>query len=194
MQARENEVREQLALVRERLGRLEVRAPVAGKVFELTVLAPGEVVRPGEPILHIVPAGAALVVTAQMNPIHVDQVYPGQAATLRFSAFPARTTPEYDGYVERISADAVRDAETDRSWYLVEVAVLGPAESDGTAAGRSHAVPAQRRVAGNLSLTPGMPVEGPHSDRATIADQLLGQATVRLLPPWPSGKSETTFR
>ena len=166
VQARENEVREQLASVRERLGRLEVRAPVAGEVFDLTVFAPREVVRPGEPILHIVPAGADLVVMAQLDPIHVDQVYPGQSATLRFSAFPARTTPEYEGSVKRISADAVRDAETGRSWYLVEVAVIGPVESDGVgflAAGRDQAISiaaaGPRRSAGDLNLTPGMPVE-----------------------------------
>ena len=166
VQARENEVREQLASVRERLGRLEVRAPVAGEVFDLAVFAPREVVRPGEPILHIVPAGADLVVMAHLDPIHVDQVYPGQAATLRFSAFPARTTPEYEGSVKRISADVVRDAETGRSWYLVEVAVIGPVESDGVGfleASRdrafSIAAAGPRRSAGDLILTPGMPVE-----------------------------------
>ena len=144
--SRENEVRERLAAVRERLGRLEVRAPVAGEVFGMTVFAPREVVRPGESILQIVPAGAELVALAQLAPIHVDQVYPGQPATLRFSAFPARTTPEYQGQVKRVSADALRDAESGRSWYLVEVALGGPAE------------PGEAR-AGGLALTPGMPVE-----------------------------------
>ena len=144
VQSRENEVREQLAAVRERLGRLEVRAPVAGEVFGLAVFAPREVVRPGEPILHIVPAGAELVAMAQLDPIHVDQVYPGQQATLRFSAFPARTTPEFDGWVERVSADAVRDPESGSSWYLVEVGFGGPGAPD---------------AARDLILTPGMPVE-----------------------------------
>ena len=91
----ENEARERLAAVRERLGRLEVRAPVAGEVFGMTVFAPREVVRPGEPILQIVPAGADLVAIAQLAPIHVDQVYPGQAATLRSARFrrgPRRST------------------------------------------------------------------------------------------------------
>ena len=84
---------------------------------------------------------------------------------MRFSAFPARTTPEYEGSVKRISADAVRDVETGRSWYLVEVAVIGPVESDGVgflAAGRdrefSIAAPGPQ-TAGDLILTPGMPVE-----------------------------------
>ena len=144
--SRENEVRERLAAVRERLGRLEVRATVAGEVFGMTVFAPREVVRPGEPILQIVPAGADLVAMAQLAPIHVDQVYPGQPATLRFSAFPARTTPEYQGQVKRVSADAVRDAESGRSWYLVEVTLGAPAGSGVMRAG-------------GLALTPGMPVE-----------------------------------
>ena len=149
VQAKENEVREQLASVRARLGRLEVRAPVAGEVFGMTVFASGEVVRPGEPILSIVPAGADLVAVARLAPIDVDQVYPGQAATLRFSAFPARTTPEFDGRVERVSADALRDPDSGQSWYRVEVSLGGPA--GGGAAGAADSA--------GLELTPGMPVE-----------------------------------
>ena len=149
VQAKENEVREQLASVRARLGRLEVRAPVAGEVFGMTVFAPGEVVHPGEPILSIVPAGAELVAEARLAPIHVDQVYPGQAATLRFSAFPARTTPEFQGRVERVSADALRDPESGQSWYQVEVSLGQPAGAGGAGAASSD----------GLALSPGMPVE-----------------------------------
>ncbi len=155
VQAKENEVREQLASVRARLGRLEVRAPVAGEVLGMTVFAAGEVVRPGERILSIVPAGAELVAVARLAPIHVDQVYPGQAATLRFSAFPARTTPEFDGRVERVSADALRDAESGRSWYQVEVS-LGQPTGAGWAGGAGGAGAAETA---DLALTPGMPVE-----------------------------------
>lgn len=157
-QARENEIREKLAAVRGRLGRLDVRAPAAGEVFGLTVFAAGEVVRPGEPILHVVPAGADRVVMAQLDPIDVDQVYPGQSATLRFSAFPARTTAEFEGSVKRISADAVRDAETGRSWYLLEVAIGGPVDPDDDAL-PTFAATGLRGSSGGLDLTPGMPVE-----------------------------------
>ena len=133
-QARENQVRERLAAVRGRLGRMEVRAPVAGEVFAMTVFALGEVVRPGEQILHIVPADTGLVVRAQLEPIHVDQVYPGQEAVLRFSAFSARTTPEFEGRIVRVSADAAHDDRTGLSWYEVEVgmgrAIEPEAETD----------------------------------------------------------------
>ena len=156
VQAQENEVEERLASVRASLGRMEVRAPVAGEVFGLTVFAPQEVVRPGEPILQIMPDDAGLVVMAQLNPIDVDQVYPGQDAVLRFSAFPARETPEFAGHVTRISPDAVRDDATGLSWYEVELAVAGPLGS-GTA--KTDGVPAANPATGHLELTPGMPVE-----------------------------------
>lgn len=156
-QARENQMIEQLAAVRDRLQRMEVRAPVAGTVFGLTVFAPREVVRPGEPILQIVPEGASLVVMARLDPIHVDQVYPGQEARLRFSAFPARLTPEFEGRVARVSADAVRDAESGLSWYEVELAIGNLVEPGPT--GAQTAEPDSRRLADGLALTPGMPVE-----------------------------------
>ena len=161
IQAQENEVGERLASVQSRLGNLAVRAPVSGEVFGLTVFAPQEVVRPGEPILQIVPEDAGLVVMARLNPIDVDQVYAGQEAKLRFPAFPARVTPEFDGHVVRVSADAVRDAESGVSWYEVELSIGGPAENE--TAGRGAALAAEKleanRPAGTLALTPGMPVE-----------------------------------
>ena len=155
VQAQENQVRERLASVRSSLGRMEVRAPVSGEVFGLAVLAPQEVVRPGETILQIVPADAGLVVTARLSPTDVDQVYPGQEAVLRFTAFPARETPEFDGRVVRVSPDAVHDEASRLSWYEVELALGGArggsgGTEDGSASGRR---------AGHLVLTPGMPVE-----------------------------------
>ncbi len=155
VQAEENQVRERLASVRSSLGRMEVRAPVSGEVFGLAVLAPQEVVRPGETILQIVPADAGLVVTARLSPTDVDQVYPGQEAVLRFSAFPARETPEFDGRVVRVSPDAVRDEESGHSWYEVELA-LGVPDDGSTDTGNDSA---PSRLAGHLVLTPGMPVE-----------------------------------
>ena len=125
MQARESQVAEGLSEVRRRLGSMDVRAPVAGEVLGMQVSTVGEVVRPGETILQIVPEEAGLVVRAQLEPIHVDQVWPGQDAVLRFSAFPACTTPEFHGRVIRMSADAQHDQRTGLSWYEVELGMGG---------------------------------------------------------------------
>ena len=186
VQARENQVRERLETVRGKLGRLEIRAPVAGEVYGMTVFAAGEVVHPGEPILKIVPEDAGLLVRARLDPIHIDQVWPGQEAVLRFSAFPARTTPEFTGRVLRVSADAQDDGRTGHSWYEVEVemgrAILPDASAggwveaawatiedwlrggpDGAVPGRGAAPadtpPDTPEHARDLALVPGMPAE-----------------------------------
>ena len=168
VQAEENQVRE-------RLGRLEVRAPMSGEVVGTQVFALREVVRPGEPILRIVPEDAGLVVRARLRPIYVDQVYAGQSAVLRFSAFPSRTTPRFEGRVLRVSADATHDERTGMSWYEVEVAMGGALETETNATvwletaadwlrGLFPRLPGLSAAAGgshaqDLALTPGMPVE-----------------------------------
>jgi len=143
IQYQENQVREQLVQVRERLDRMEVRAPIAGTVFGSTVFARQSVVQPGEPILYIVPTDTEFVITAQVEPINIDQVYIGQPATLRFSAFSARNTPEIDGIVVKVSADALTDEQRGYSYYQAEIA-LAPGE--------------ESKLEG-LTLVPGMPVE-----------------------------------
>ena len=149
-QARENQVAERLAEVRRRLVAMDVTAPVAGEVFAMGVSTVGEVVRPGEPILRIVPEGATLVVRAQLEPIHVDQVHPGQQAVLRFSAFQARNTPEYAGRVIRVSADAQQDERTGLSWYEVELAMGTAIEADPETGVGSWPARGARTVAGWL--------------------------------------------
>ena len=188
VQAQENQVRERLAEVRRQLGGMEVRAPVAGEVYGMEVFALGEVVQPGEPILRIVPDGAKLVVTARLEPIHADQVQVGRKAVLLFSAFPARNTPEFEGRVTWLSADAVRNERTDQSWYEMELELgravepeedlpvvawasslydsvaarlagpVGTALETGGAVASAETV-AARRDSRDLALSPGMPVE-----------------------------------
>ena len=177
VQARENAVRERLSGLRVRLGRLEVRAPVAGVVHDLAVSAVGEVLQPGEPVAKVVPEEARFIVRAQLEPIHIDQVWPGQDAVLRFSAFSMGTTPEYGGTVTRVSADAMTDARSGLSWYEVELAIGRPVEPDtqtGPGAwmasaeaalvrwlgeGEGEDRPARGTAAAPLALAPGMPVE-----------------------------------
>jgi HlyD family type I secretion membrane fusion protein len=144
IQARSLELRQQREILQERLARLEVRAPLAGVVYDLSVFGPGAVVTAAEPLLFIVPQDRPLVIAARVSPIHVDQVYPGQPVRLRFSTFDSRTTPEINGSVTKVSADAFTDDATRTSYYLAEIQIDEE----------------QRNLlpAGSV-LIPGMPVE-----------------------------------
>ena len=78
-----------------------------------------------------------------MRPLDVDNVYPGQTARLRFSAFSWRTTPQVEGTVERVSADAFSDEQAGTAYYIARIVV--PED--------------QMAKLGNVTIGPGMPVD-----------------------------------
>lgn len=142
-QAQELELEQQRRALRERLSRLDIRAPVGGIVYDLAIFAERSVIRPAEPVLYLVPQDRPLIITSRVNPINVDEVFVGQEVNLRFSAFDQRRTPELKGEVVSVSPDAFVDEATGASFYRVETA---PQEGE------------IEKLSG-LDLIPGMPVE-----------------------------------
>ena len=140
---RELELKQKRLSQREQLARLDIRAPRSGIVLDMTVHALRSVVRPAEPILYVVPSGTDLVVDARVEPRYIDEVWQGQDAVLRFSAFNARTTPEIFGTVKRVAPDVVTDEATKQVFYKTEIAL-----KEGELA----------KLEGQ-ELVPGMPVE-----------------------------------
>ena len=124
IQFRELELTEKRLSLLKRLERLDIRAPVAGIVYGSTVFARNAVVQPAEPLAFIVPQDRPLIVNARIEAIHIDQVHIGQPATLRFSAFNQRLTPEVAGIVLAISADVFQDEGTGMTFYRVDLAPL----------------------------------------------------------------------
>ena len=143
LEFREVELRERRLAAQATLDRLDVRSPADGIVYDRQVNTVGQVIRPADVMMSIVPQGQALVISSRVPAISVDQVSPGQAATLRFPAFSSRTTPEIFGTVSRVSPDAFVDDRTGVSYYAAEI------------------VPAEQSLADleELELVPGMPVE-----------------------------------
>ncbi len=144
LQYRELELAEQRRSLRERLDRLDIRAPVSGIVYSKQVFAPRSVIRPADPLLYLIPQDRPLVIAAQVAPIHIDQVFVSQDVIVRFSAFDARTTPELTGTVVQVSADAFIDERTQGAFYRAEIHLP---ESE------------MSKLPPGVSLIPGMPVE-----------------------------------
>ena len=127
----------------DQLQRVDIRAPQAGTVFQLSVHTVGGVIQPGETIMLIVPDADSLTVEAKVNPQDIEQVQLHQKALLRFSAFNAATTPQIDGMVSMISADITSEERTGQSYYTVRISIP----------------PEELVRLGNVKLVPGMPVE-----------------------------------
>ncbi len=115
------ELAERHRALAEQVSRLDIRAPVSGVVLGLAVTTPQSVIRPADPILYIIPQDRPLIIIAQIPPIHVDEVHVGQEVRVSFAAFSARTTPQLNGKLTTISADAISDQASHQSYYRAEI-------------------------------------------------------------------------
>jgi HlyD family secretion protein len=127
----------------DQLKRVDIRAPQDGVVHQLSVHTIGGVVTPADPVMLIVPEADLLTVEARISPQDIDQLYVGQAASLRFSAFNQRTTPEIQGAISRISADVTSDQRTGQNFYTARVSITSE----------------ELARLGKIKLLPGMPAE-----------------------------------
>lgn len=118
---RANQLIEQRAALADKLKRMEIIAPKSGIIHQLSVHTIGGVVAPGDPVLIIVPQNSEMIFAARVNPEDIDQVYKGQLANVRLSAFDQRTTPEVTGLVTLVSADATQDQPGTPPYYKVHI-------------------------------------------------------------------------
>lgn len=123
--------------------RLEIRAAISGEVINLAIHSEDAgVVRPGEPIMEIVPEDAELIIESQIRPEDITKVKPGQPTKVQLTAFNRRDLAPLDGEVLHVSGDKLvqRSPMGEQPYYLVQVRVLPEALEE-------HEV----------HLTPGMP-------------------------------------
>lgn len=124
-QDKEAELAERVVAARDQLNHIDLRAPTAGIIHQLSVHTIGGVVGPAEVIMVIVPESDVLQIDARLPANEIDQVYKGQSTLVRFSAFNQRTTPEFRGIVSHVSADITRDTKSDTSYYTVRISLPG---------------------------------------------------------------------
>ncbi len=134
------ETADRLTSARLSLSRIDIRAPLAGTVLGRPSVTVGGVVRPGDPVVEIVPEGS-LLVRAALNPADVDRVNVGARATLRFTSFPSGSTPSLKGEVKSISPDVIV-VENQPPRYDIRIEA-----------------PRSEREKIKQPVTPGMPVE-----------------------------------
>lgn len=128
---------------RDQLRRIDIRSPQDGMVLRSSVHTVGGVISAGDVIMTIVPEADILTVQAKIAPRDIDQLYLGQPARIRFSAFSQRSTPEINGTLTRISADITTDDRSGESFYTVRIAMAAD----------------QVERLGEVTLVPGMPAE-----------------------------------
>lgn len=148
----------------DQLSRVAIRAPAAGVVHEMVVHTIGGVINPGETVMKIVPANQPLLFEVRINPTDIDQVHVGQKANLKFPAFNRAKTPEIEGTIILVGADASMDKQTGKTFYELRIKP-------------EHSMTAKLAESG-VTLVPGMPAEAYlETDQRTTLSYLLKPLT-----------------
>ena len=137
------EVEERLRAARDVERRREILAPEDGTILDLRLVTTGAVVRPGDPVMDLVPVRDRLVAEVNLQPFDIDVVHPGLVAEIRLPAFKQRLVPYLNGRVTFVAQDVTTDDRTRQSHYRVQILI----DADQLA-----------RLPG-VHLVPGMPVE-----------------------------------
>ncbi|WP_421983162.1 HlyD family type I secretion periplasmic adaptor subunit [Roseibium sp.] len=137
------QLEEQKIAAEDELTRVDIVAPRSGFVHQLSVHTIGGVIAPGETVMQIVPREDQLIIEAQVQPVDIDQLQPGQEARIRFPSFDQRTTPELNAKLLTLAADLTQDERTGLSFYTARL-IIDDEELEKL---------------GSQTLVPGMPVE-----------------------------------
>ncbi|MEO0992709.1 MAG: HlyD family type I secretion periplasmic adaptor subunit [Pseudomonadota bacterium] len=118
---------QQIVLGRARVDEVTVLAPVHGVVQEILPSGQGAILRPGDPLLTIVPVGAVALAEVQLPPRDIGHVREGDRAMIAVDSFDERHFGQLEGRVESISATTFETPEGE-AYYRLRLALDTTAE------------------------------------------------------------------
>jgi adhesin transport system membrane fusion protein len=147
------ELRATMAVANDRESRSEVRSPVRGIVKMAAITSVGQVAKPGDTLMDIMPADDALVVEAKVAPQDIGQIREGLHGNVRLSAFDPFRYGHLDGTVSLVGVDAIDESHgnTVTTFYRVLIVAERSALRDG--AGLDH--PIRSGMVGTASIVIG---------------------------------------
>jgi HlyD family secretion protein len=143
IQTRLAEVEEKLRAARDIAVRRDIVAPEDGTILNLRLFTVGAVVRPGDPVMDLVPVQDRLVAEVNVQPFDIDVVHVGLQAEVRLPAFKQRLVPYLHGHVTFVAQDVTTDERTRATYYRAQILID----------------PEQLARMEGVHLVPGMPVE-----------------------------------
>lgn len=115
-----NAIKQSLGALEDRKTRTEIKSPVNGTIKDMKINTVGGVVRPGDPIVEIVPMDDQLLVEARVRPSDIAFLYPGQKSVVKLTAYDYAIYGGLKAQVIDISPDAIKN-EKGESFYRVRV-------------------------------------------------------------------------
>lgn len=116
-------LQDQIPNLEDKLLRTEVKAPKDGIINRILInTSGGGVVKPGSPILEMIPLGDDLILEVEVPPTDIAYVIKGQKSVVQLSAFDFAVYGSLEGEVLNVSADTITK-EDGSTWYICLVSI-----------------------------------------------------------------------
>ncbi|WP_010180040.1 HlyD family type I secretion periplasmic adaptor subunit [Glaciecola sp. HTCC2999] len=112
-------VNEELIRAKEQKARSVIRAPIDGFVKNIKYQAIGNVIKPGEPIMEVVPEKDRLVIEVKLSPVDRGFVIQDQEALIKISAYDYFRYGGIVGTVEGIAADTTIGQQEEQYYRII---------------------------------------------------------------------------
>ena len=133
-------LQDQIPNLEDKLLRTSVAAPMDGIVNRIIISTSGGVVKPGSPILDMIPVNDELILEVEIAPTDIAYVIKDQKAVVQLSAFDFAVYGSLEGVVMNVSADTITK-DDGSTWYICLISI----PSDGVTT-----------MSRKLDLMPGM--------------------------------------
>ncbi len=156
------EVRSTIVRMKDQVERLDVKAPVRGKVQDLQIGTLGEVIQPGALLMKIVPLGGSLQAEIRISPNDIGYIHVGLPAFLKIGSYDYSRFGGVDGKLIRISPSSIVEPDGTayfKGWISLDKPYVGDERS-------------------NLKIAPGMSVQADiKTGKKTLLSYLIKPVT-----------------
>jgi len=116
-----NQVKPKIKLSEVEVKKSIIKAPSSGQIIGLQIKSKGQVVKPGDILMYIVPKKDKLFILAKVNPQDRDKVKEGQLVDLQFPSFISIGANVVEGKVSYVASDTLFDEITRQEYYETHI-------------------------------------------------------------------------
>lgn len=111
---------------------IRLQSPTDGIVLDVAPRAAGSVLHEAEPLITILPAGAAMMADVSVPSADIGQLAPGQEVVLKVDAFPYQQHGLAHGTVRSVAQESSPDTQTGAATHRVQITLNGAAPRAAT--------------------------------------------------------------
>jgi|GEM_PF-3196638 len=110
-------VEKQISIFDSNIDALEIKAPVEGIIHDIQVKNPGQIAKPGDVLVTLIPTEKPLIAKVKISSRDIGHIQKGQQAVMRITTYDSRRYGVLKGVVSDISPSVIVPGDKTEAYY-----------------------------------------------------------------------------